>query len=212
MSKPRLQDVLETLRHAIDLVISPLFPIAGTPSVDNPSPAPIADGSVSIGWPNPDVLGSMMNDNRVIVSLFPTARSKDVSRFPNEIAIVPQSDGSLVSIQTVGRTNRDIQVSVWSPDPNVRQILAETIYARIGTPGNRFVTLSDGTMLTVNRSTTSWIDDAQSKYTTYIAHLVLTCEYDDVIVLTATRVTSADALLTVGPITELLTSPSGEPS
>ncbi len=196
MSKPRLQDVLETLRHQILQVVSPLLPIDTT-----------ADVEVAVGWPSPKVLGDMMSVNRAIITLFPTARTKDVTRFSTDISVIANTDGSMTAVQAVGRTNRDIQASVWAPTPNVRQILAEAIYSNIGTSVNRFLTLSEGTILTATRSASSWIDDAQSKFTTYIAHIVLTCEYDEVLESVATPIVTAQAQLTVGPISNLLHVP-----
>ncbi len=90
-----------------------------------------------------------------------------------------------------GRSNRDIQISVWAPDDATREAIADVIFNAIGTEETCFLALSDQTALFVDFRYDVVSDQMEDDYTVYVSHLLYTVDYAVVTETPLTQITTA---------------------
>lgn len=103
--------------------------------------------------------------------------------------------GNSTMAQEVARVMMPVQVSVWAADGPTRNSMSKQIEGGlcIGIqPQDNFLYASDGSAIRVRkRGSPRWVDQSQSSYSLYEAHVIYECEYP---VLQIARGTQVEAL------------------
>lgn len=75
-----------------------------------------------------------------------------------------------------GRQLRTVQVSVWAPNPALRQSIAEAILENVGVADIPFITLTDGTITWFRYDSDTISDESQADYSLYEHHILFNAE------------------------------------
>lgn len=94
------------------------------------------------------------------------------------LGVIINLGGQATMAQEVGRTMCPVQVSIWTPDPDVRAAMSKQIENGMGMTTTPFLQATDHGMIWVRkRGAPQWDDTSQSSYSLYIAHHIFECEY-----------------------------------
>jgi hypothetical protein len=129
------------------------------------------------------------------------------------ICLANVSGTGYVLAQEVNRIGRSVQVSIWTPNPQLRFTVSDAIQSAVGTYAQPFLTLSDGTQalcLLAGGAGSGLDDDSQSSYSLYLEHLIFHVEYAVLKTFIAYPIQDVDATLTVNADpSEAVISPGG---
>lgn len=105
--------------------------------------------------------------------------------------------GSL--IREIARYAQSIRVSVWSPDPDTRDQIADVIRNAVGVGTTPFLpAASDGSAIRVKLNGDMPVDTSQSSYSLYEHHFVFECEYAVTQTVAATQIEGVELTINGG--------------
>lgn len=126
--------------------------------------------------------------------------SGNVVTFSGTPVIKCNIGGSATLSREVSRQRRTVQVSVWCPDPIMRDNVADAIETYVGAKGNsqtQFYPMGDGTKIWVDYQTSCDKDDKQADYSMYMRDIFYTVEYGMMQTQTATQIGAIKETYTV---------------